>query len=405
MSKLQLDHLSIVRLNDGWPDLGYLQEDGEVPAHYHGSPLARSWGFFNATPLDWTWGPAGSRGLVLRQPGHLAFWTITVALSKSEKGIRSFELGSGIAPATFDIKSIATERLIMRGVDAFARLKELRLDIRYGQDGSRDPDRSATFSGLRFLLSGICNLEKLELCLTREEFDPFDQQYSIGPLRDWLTFDYIFPTAGVWPHLRTLAIGDMKIRNEELVHLLFARMPGLQHLKIKNMDLLQGTWESVIEVLKFRRLCSLDMKSSDDLYDDLTIDDDVGTRQDFVDVLRYVAQRSGEGCFESLERYIVHGLHDLTLRHPYLGDNMPTQDSLDYLWVMYDEDSVIRYITDIDFAKWKEDVAKACAKENFEREMVEVSEGVWLFRCQVQKLTARLAWKCEDIAVVGRRGI
>lgn len=259
----------------------------------------------------------------------------------------------------------------MRSVDAFERLKELSLHIRHGHDDSRDLDRYATLSGLRYLLSRIYNLENLKLCL--------------GPLAEWLTYECIFPKTGVWPHLTTLAVENMKIRDEDLVHLLFARMPGLQHLRIKNMNLLQGTWESVIEVLKFRRLRSLDMKSSYYLYDDLAFGEDASIRQNYLVVIRDVAQRSGEGCFESLERYIVHGLHDLTLRHPSLEDSVPTQDSLDYLWHIFDEDiydenSAVRYIRDIDFAKLKEDVAKACAEEAVEREMVEVSEGMWLCR-------------------------
>lgn len=112
MSTLQLDHLGAVRLNDGWPDLGYLQDNVEGPAHYNGSPLTRSWGFFDATPLDRSWVPAGPHGLELRQPEHLAFWTITMALSESEKRIRTLELRSGITPATFDTKSIPPVRLI-----------------------------------------------------------------------------------------------------------------------------------------------------------------------------------------------------------------------------------------------------------------------------------------------------
>lgn len=330
MTTWQLDRLGTVRLNDGWPDLGYLNSNVEVPAHHNGSPLARSWGFFDATPLDWSWGPDGSRGLDLRDPGYLAFWTITIALSKNEKRIHNFELDSGIAPATFDTQSIAKGKVFRCGVDAFAALKERRLDIAYGYDDSHDPNRYDTLSGLRILLSRICNLEKLEICLTQEEYDPSDQQYSLGPLGEWLTYSHIFPKHGVWPHLRTFAVRDIRIRDEHLVHLLFARMPSLQHLKIKNMDLLHGTWESVIEALKFRRLSSFDIKSSFDLYDAIYLYDD-STRRNFFDLLACEARRSGKGCFESFERYVVHGLHDLTLRHPCPDDSQPTQESLDYL--------------------------------------------------------------------------
>ena len=160
---MQLDQLSIVRLNNGWPDLGNLQDNVEVPAHYSGSPLARSWSYFDVTPLDWSWGPAGPHGRGLRPPEYIAFWTITVALSASEKRIRTFELGSGIDPATFDTQSIADEGFVSCGVDAFALLKELRLDIACGHDESHDPDGYDYLSGLQILLSRICYLENLEV--------------------------------------------------------------------------------------------------------------------------------------------------------------------------------------------------------------------------------------------------
>lgn len=110
--------------------------------------------------------------------------------------------------------------------------------------------------------------------------------------------------------------------------------------------------------------------------------------------------RSGKGCFESLERYIVHGLHDLTLRHPGLDESQPTQDSMEYMWRIFNKDiyykaCAIRYIKDIDFARLKEDVAEACVEEHLKREIAEVSEARRLFRYLLQKLTACLTQVSE----------
>lgn len=295
----------------------------------------------------------------------LAFWIITFALSTSEKRIHNFETWSGVSTATFDTQSKATERMLLHGVKAFAWLKKLRLNILSGENDTRNPDEYGdarypdeyrNLSGLPILLDRMRDLEVLELYI------PHDYMDASHPQGIYFKYESIFPKDGAWPHLRTFSLREIEIRDRDLVHLVFARMPSLQHLQIEDVELLDGNWESVIEALKFRRLSSLDMRSSRNLlYDD---------GKNFLSWLRdHVDGDAGKDFFDNLERYVVHGLQDVTLRHPSLEHNQPTQDSLDYLCGIFDQANGIRCIEDIDFAELKKNVAKACAEENRERQM------------------------------------
>ena len=217
---------------------------------HSGSPLARSWGILNPDPLDWNWDHSLLRGLVY-PPGSPEFWNVAVALSKSEKRINSFEL-SGFTPIVmFDTQSIATEERLRQAVGAFAQLKVLRPKSSYG---SLDPV-SDDLHGLRIMLDRMRDLEVLELCLP---------QFGISEDLEWSTYESIFPKDGAWRQLKTFTIVNFKIRDMELLQLLFSRLPSLQHLKLGDMWLLaDGTWESFIEALKYRRLSSLDLRSAD----------------------------------------------------------------------------------------------------------------------------------------------
>ncbi len=95
----------------------------EVPVRRIGSPLARSWGFFDVTPLDWSWSRAESQALDLRLRGYIGFWSVTVALFETGKRIRNFELEDGLPPATFCTLSIDNDRGLLHSVNAFAQLK------------------------------------------------------------------------------------------------------------------------------------------------------------------------------------------------------------------------------------------------------------------------------------------
>ena len=225
------------------------------------------------------------------------------------------------------------------GIDDFGRLKELKLDI---TPDDNDADEYESLRGLRHLLHCVPNLEILDLG-------------DIG----WFTCKSVFPSDGTWPHLRRFMVQNLHITDEDLIHLLFTRMFCLQYLEIGAMELPHGTWESVIEALRFRKLSSFRMSDSG-LYYDLG--------RDFLYSLRC------RDSIASIERYVVHGAQDLTLRHPSLKEDQPTQDSLDYLGKLIVPFKGAGDVV-LDVAVVKTVVAKVCAEANRKREMAGLTEG------------------------------
>ena len=145
------------------------------------------------------------------------------------------------------------------------------------------------------------------------------------------------------------------------------------------MELLDGTWESVFEVLKFRRLSSFDIKSSSFLYYGDIVFEALKRRDNFLSTLGMHGYRGTMNqFFESLERYIVHGLHDLTLRHPNLQRKQATEESLNYLGGILDHAKGSRCVMDIDFAKFKDRVVEACAEKNRRRQIDQKSRYLTL---------------------------
>ena len=304
-------------MNDGWPLFGNPRSHVGAPAYLSGSPLARSWGIFDARPLNsaFSFGIGGSCLL-----SNFAFWNMTVALPKSVKRICNCEHKDGVSLAVVDTQNIATEPRLLPGIYAFARLKELKLIIAYDHNDmaeyhSLEALRYYSLRGLRHMLHWVQNLEALDLGFRR--YDELCRD-------EWFTYESVFPRDGIWPHLRRFVVRNLEITDKDLICLLFGRMFCLQHLVIGDMRLLHGTWEWVIETLKFRGLSSFEISSYHLGYDD---------DKNFLEPLMSTKDEDN-ACpdfIASIEKYVVHGWHDLTLRHPSLKKDEPTQDSLNYL--------------------------------------------------------------------------
>lgn len=295
------------------------------------------------------------------------------------KRICNFEHEGSVSPVVFNTQSLATEPILLPSINAFARLKEFKLTITHGYSEANEYEN---LRGLRHLLRCVRDLEMLDLGFSRHGEVCGDE---------WFTYESVFPRDGTWPHLRRFVVQNLKITDEDLVHLLFARIFSLQHLEIGDMHLLRGTWERVIETLKFRGLSSFEMSSYQLVYDDDEcflasliyqepddddeVDNDNSACQDFI---------------ASIEKYVVHWRHDFTLRHPSLKADQPTQDSLDFLEL---DDHFGRFqgirgtgsLALVDVALLKTQVAEVCAEANRKR------EGKRLFRYPLQQLTACLA--------------
>ncbi len=80
-------------------------------------------------------------------------------------------------------------------------------------------------------------------------------------------YKYVFPKEGEWPALETLVLYRISIKAVDLIHLSDVRMPNLLHLRIREIRLLEGTWEGVFECLKGSgRLSSIRFDRKADLY-------------------------------------------------------------------------------------------------------------------------------------------
>ena len=212
----------------------------QLPRHRLGSPLVRAWNPLHAPPQCWYWGdPRFQKGC---SSGYLEFWTFTVALSTTEKHIRTFKLESGVAPVAFDVKHIAAERKLLHGIEAFSGLQELKLTLA-GYDDEPCPGRYDNLDGLRLLLDYMKQLRRFEIYL------PGD--YENNPPGPFFEYEQISPEDGRWPDLTTFIVRNFAIGTRETVDLLMTRMPSLRHLRFENIELLDGTWESVIEVMKY----------------------------------------------------------------------------------------------------------------------------------------------------------
>ena len=354
----QLDRLNALSLYDVWPTFDGLVSDVRVPVYRSGSPLARSWGVFDARPLTWA---HGSDGWCF--PGNFACWNITNAFTTTvvaAKRICDLEHGDGLSPAVFGTQSLL-------GIDAFARLKELKLSIAYGYCGASEYENRR---GLRHLLRCVRDLETLEL-----EFGIYG--FYECTEEEWFTYESVFPRDVKWPHLRRFVVHHLQIRDVDLVQLLFVRMVSLQHLEIGDMRLLRGTWERVIESLRFRGLSTFKMESYQLIYE---------VDKCFLEPIMEHNDYACKDFIERIERYVVHWQHDFTLRHPSLKTDQPTQDSLDFL-ELGDDFGQLQQIRGtectvvFDPAWLKTEVAKICAEANRKR------EGKRLFR-QISTATA-----------------
>ncbi len=210
------------------------------------------------------------------------------------------------------------------------------------------------------MLDHIRDIEVFELCL------PGD----FGSAQAWATYECIFSENGAWPCLRSFTIGDLEIRGRDLIHLLFAKMPSLQYLTLHDISLPDHTWDAVIEALKFRRLSSFEIDTSDDICNLQLTTFLCPVLDDWI-----WAKGVDRSFFGNFERYVVDGAHDWTLRHPSLRDSQPTQDSLDYLCGIFDQANESKSIVDIDVPKLKRHVAEVCAEADAERQMAEETKG------------------------------
>ena len=215
----------------------------QLPKTYlYGSPLARSWSLFHTNPCSWEHSPLGH----CKRPGtsngipELQF--LSVAISRADLRPLKLTIGEsdhwGIAPI-FDSKKdyVAMWRTFDR---VYQNLTHLTIHFTMNFELEFPSVYENMFGLGRFLVS-LGGLECLALDL------PFGDNLS----EPHCNYNQVFDGQhGHWPKLWKLAIHKLDIGVKDLTRLLTLDLPKLRDLKIRQMVLLDGPWDWMIEYMR-----------------------------------------------------------------------------------------------------------------------------------------------------------
>lgn len=289
LGKLEL--LNFVEITGDWPtwklhDL-YLTRD-LTHSYFYGSPFGRTWQLSHPHPHE-------------RFHTAEAFKIITTALSQSQRQLRSFKIFrlpvSVFDPNDDDIKN--------GSISAYSSLEHLV--VVFSRAYKNNYFAPTYLPVIQALLGSMSRLRSLQLSV------PSDR-WNRGPSCD--IYWKIFPTDGTqWIALTKLNIFGFKVSVKNLCHLLKIRMPNLRELRFREVELLKGRWEGVIEFLKTSmHLLSFPMQENWTLFHQRGELFPVGLP----------AERSAIG--KDIENYVVNGG-----RHPYLRADESDSASTKYL--------------------------------------------------------------------------
>lgn len=212
-----------------------------------GSPLARSWNPWHLRPKRSE--DAGSEYLSL----------MVRALSKTKKHIKHFECQSrhpriyeGLSPWDFAMYNM-TQRFPRQMTIALCQLESLKLQITPRRYDLVDQENTKALGFLPQLLEQMTGLKRLDLVLITAERIRKERRLSLTPLGETCyTYSQVFPPLGKWQHLEHLYLNGLAIHGLDMYFLLFHQMPRLLRLWLNRIDLLEGSWDGVVEALRLR---------------------------------------------------------------------------------------------------------------------------------------------------------
>lgn len=297
----RLDSLKSVEVCNGW-DTWRVSKKVCNP-YYYGSPFGRAWGLSHPAPYRWENDASPEEGFAT---GHDEFQIITTALSQSQRHICSFNI-SRLPVTTFDPSVTAV--LGNLSINAYSSLENLTLHLNDSVKLREVAVKHKPLSGLQALLRSMVGLRRLQLSLPRHPA-------HWGGL---LTYRQVFPTDSTqWMRLSKLCIDCLAISAKDLAHLLTGKMPNLRELTLSGVELLEGRWEGVIELLKTSmHLLSFPLRKA--------------SQTQYKEGLDFLGDwvENEESCailHAQIEAYIVSGG-----RHPYLRPDEDTSASRKYL--------------------------------------------------------------------------
>lgn len=221
---------------------------------YSGSPLCRSWNPFHLRPSGW------DRAYDVNDRHSLIssrFEMLTQGLSATNKKLISLQteadgIGGGL-PQQALTRSNLTDYQFWHFMNAYSGLR--CLDIQVTTD---NPDQREDLTVLPMLLQQTFGLRKLSLNLVKDFYGPYLSEGS----SKYYHYDEIFPAVGVWPELAELSITGLAIGGWDLMKLILGRA-RIGKLGLHGIDLLDGTWEGVIQGMhRMSRLTDLTMWGS-----------------------------------------------------------------------------------------------------------------------------------------------
>ena len=197
-----------------------------------GSPLCRSWNPFHLRPWGWQRLPDIDDG---RRRIVYLFHTLTWALHVTDKRVTSIQVSNrnkegGLPQEALirsDLSNVGLWRY--RTANSYLRCLELHITTEYADHGD-------VLMFLPKLLMQARGLRQLSLLFTRGAY-PYDQ---------------VFPAIGIWRELTELSLSGLAIRGWDLVLLVLSQARHLRRLYLSDIDLLQGTWEGVVEGMHHR---------------------------------------------------------------------------------------------------------------------------------------------------------
>lgn len=203
-------------------------------ASLSGSPLSRIWNPFHLGPVGWQHLP----DLDIGGPRITAqFHMLTRAICETNKEITSLQISDndGCIPHQALTVSTLTNSDVGHFMTAYSGLR--CLDIKIAADSA---DHQDALIVLPDLLRQTYGLEKLSLHFSKDV-----RHFSLVPK---YRYEEVFPALGSWPELKELSLFGLKIGGWELL-ILVLRQARLRRLELGDIELLDGTWEGVIEGL------------------------------------------------------------------------------------------------------------------------------------------------------------
>lgn len=224
-----LTSLASVTLHPDWP-WKQKQDCQDGKSRF---PLARSWHMFYPRPRR-----CGYRRQTPNGARH--YLIISSALVRAQKRIRKFNVGRiqmtvGLTPNVFDSSVHSNTGLEFA---AFSGLEHC--DIALPFHGGRYRYKALNVHDLQLLLTSMNQLRFLSLSLP----------YSNGWDQSLHPSEMVFSTVKIWSKLTTLKLKVVCTTATDLLQLLIFQMPELRHLELGGINLVKGTWHSVIEGLE-----------------------------------------------------------------------------------------------------------------------------------------------------------